>query len=105
MRLTTAKRVTSSIAALLMIGLGGISRASPAAASTFLFRYYREACPWRARCGGDSHAGFGGRLAETERPRGRHRAAGRPYLGGKACDQVRRDEYNKHGRSSTDTGK
>jgi transposase len=26
-------------------------------------------------------------------------------LGGKACDQVRRDEYNKHGRSSTDTGK
>jgi hypothetical protein len=54
---------------------------------------------------GDSHAGFGGRPAETERPKGRHRAAGRPYLGGKACDQVRRDEYNKHGRSSTDTGK
>ena len=26
-------------------------------------------------------------------------------LGGKACDQVRRDEYNKHGRSFTDTGK
>ena len=26
-------------------------------------------------------------------------------LGGKACDQVRRDEYNQHGRSSTDTGK
>jgi len=26
-------------------------------------------------------------------------------LGGKACDQVRRDEYNKHGRSSTDAGK
>jgi hypothetical protein len=29
---------------------------------------------------GDSHAGFGGRLAETKRPKGRHRAAGRPYL-------------------------
>ena len=29
---------------------------------------------------GDSHAGFGGRPAETERPKGRHRAAGRPYL-------------------------
>jgi transposase len=26
-------------------------------------------------------------------------------LGGKACDQVRRDEYNTHGRSSTDAGK
>jgi transposase len=26
-------------------------------------------------------------------------------LGGKAADQVRRDEYNIHGRSSTDTGK
>ena len=54
---------------------------------------------------GDSHAGFGGRLAETERPKGRHRAAGRPYLGGKAADQVRRDEYNRHGRSSTGEGK
>jgi hypothetical protein len=29
---------------------------------------------------GNSHAGFGGRPAETERPKGRHRAAGRPYL-------------------------
>ena len=54
---------------------------------------------------GDSHAGFGGRPAETERPKGRHRAAGRPYLGSQATDQVRRDEYNKHGRSSSDTGK
>ena len=27
---------------------------------------------------GDSHAGFGGRLGETERPKGRHRAPGRP---------------------------
>ena len=26
-------------------------------------------------------------------------------LGGKAADQVRRDEYNEHGRSGTDTGK
>lgn len=26
-------------------------------------------------------------------------------LGGKACDQVRRDEYNRHGRSSTAEGK
>ena len=28
-----------------------------------------------------------------------------PYLGGKAADQVRRDEYNQHGRSGTETGK
>jgi hypothetical protein len=41
---------------------------------------------------GDSHAGFGGRPAETERPKGRHRAAGRPYLAQRAVDQVRRDE-------------
>ena len=54
---------------------------------------------------GDSHAGFGGRPAETERPKGRHRAAGRPYLGGKAADQVRRDEYNRHGRSSSGEGR
>ena len=26
-------------------------------------------------------------------------------LGGKAADQVRRDEYNQHGRSGTETGK
>jgi transposase len=26
-------------------------------------------------------------------------------LGGKACDQVRRDEYNQHGRSGTEAGK
>ena len=51
------------------------------------------------------NTGFGGRLAETERPKGRHRAAGRPYLGSKAADQVRRDEYNRHGRSSTREGK
>ena len=34
---------------------------------------------------GDSHAGFGGRLAETERPKGRHRAAGRPYCATRRC--------------------
>ena len=39
----------------------------------------------------------------------RHRASGLPnhvvQLGGKAADQVRRDEYNRHGRSSTGEGK
>ena len=43
---------------------------------------------------GDSHAGFGGRLAETERPKGRHRAAGRPYLSTEALDEVRRETWN-----------
>jgi transposase len=28
---------------------------------------------------GNGHVRFGGRSAETERPKGRHRAAGRPY--------------------------
>src|SRR3954454_12540800 len=54
---------------------------------------------------GNSHAGFGGRPAETERPKGRHRAAGRPYLGARAVDQVRRDEWNLHERSHTPTGR
>jgi transposase len=54
---------------------------------------------------GDSHAGFGGRSAETEWPKGHHRAAGRPYLGGEAVDKVRRDEYNQQGRSGTEAGK
>jgi hypothetical protein len=27
----------------------------------------------------EPHTGFGGRLAETEQPKGSHRAAGRPY--------------------------
>src|SRR5450755_3721968 len=27
------------------------------------------------------------------------------HLGGKACDQVRRDQYNQHGRSSTSEGR
>jgi hypothetical protein len=40
---------------------------------------------------GNSHAGFGGRLAETERPTGRHRAAGRPYLATDALDEIRRE--------------
>jgi len=44
---------------------------------------------------GDSHAGFGGRPAETERPKGRHRAAGRPYLATKALDEVRREHWNE----------
>ena len=44
---------------------------------------------------GDSHAGFGGRLAETERPKGRHRAAGRPYAATKALDEVRREHWNE----------
>jgi transposase len=43
---------------------------------------------------GNSHAGFGGRPAETERPKGRHRAAGRPYLATKALDEVRREHWN-----------
>ncbi len=38
---------------------------------------------------GNSHAGFGGRPAETEQPKGCHRAAGRPYLGNRALDEVR----------------
>ena len=44
---------------------------------------------------GDSHAGFGGRPAETEQPKGRHRAAGRPYLATKALDEVRREHWNE----------
>ncbi len=28
---------------------------------------------------GDVHAGFGGRVEETEQPKGRHRASARPY--------------------------
>jgi hypothetical protein len=44
---------------------------------------------------GNSHAGFGGRSAETEQPRGCHRAAGRPYLANKALDEVRRDYWNQ----------
>jgi transposase len=54
---------------------------------------------------GNSHVRFGGRPAETGRPKGRHRAAGRPYLGQRAVDQVRRDEWNAHDRSHTKTGK
>jgi len=48
---------------------------------------------------------FGGRPAETEQPKGRHRAAGRPYLGQRAVDQVRREEWNAHDRSHTKAGK
>jgi transposase InsO family protein len=35
--------------------------------------------PWRARCGDNSHGGFGGRAAETHQPKGRQGAAVRPY--------------------------
>jgi len=34
---------------------------------------------WRARCGDDSHGGFGRRLGETGWSKGQHRAPGRPY--------------------------
>jgi transposase len=44
---------------------------------------------------GNSHAGFGGRPAETERPKGRHRAAGRPYLATDALDEIRREVWNE----------
>ena len=57
--------------------------------------------------GADPHAGwcgrgqgkpglyrFGGRPAETKRPKGRHRAAGRPYLATDALDVVRREVWN-----------
>ena len=54
---------------------------------------------------GNSHAGFGGRLAETERPKGRHRAAGRPYLAQRAVDDVRRTEWNAAGKSKSGHGR
>ena len=54
---------------------------------------------------GNSHVRFGGRPAETGRPKGRHRAAGRPYLAQRAVDQVRRDEWNAHERSHTPKGR
>ena len=54
---------------------------------------------------GNSRAGFGGLPAETERPKGRHRAAGRPYLSQRAVDQVRRGEWNAHDRSHTLKGR
>ncbi len=44
---------------------------------------------------GNSHAGFGGRPAETEQPKGCHRAAGRPYLATDALDEVRREVWNE----------
>jgi len=44
---------------------------------------------------GNSHAGFGGRPAETEQPKGRHRAAGRPYLASKALEEVRHERWNE----------
>jgi transposase len=48
---------------------------------------------------GDSHAGFGGRPAETERPKRRHRAAGRPYAATDALDEIRREIWNEARRA------
>jgi len=48
---------------------------------------------------GNSHAGFGGRLAETEQPKGCHRAASRPYLAGDALDKIRREVWNEARRA------
>jgi len=48
---------------------------------------------------GDSHAGFGGRSAETEWPKGHHRAAGRPYAATDALDEIRRAVWNEARRS------
>jgi transposase InsO family protein len=35
--------------------------------------------PWRARCGDNSHGGFGGRARETDQWKHRNRARVRPY--------------------------
>jgi hypothetical protein len=40
---------------------------------------------WRARCPVMWHAGFGGRVRETDRSKYRHRALIRPYLPGSAA--------------------
>jgi transposase len=50
--------------------------------------------PVESRMRGNSHVRFGGRPAETERPKGRHRAAGRPYLATDALDELRREVWN-----------
>ena len=51
--------------------------------------------PVKSPVRGNSHAGFGGRPAETERPKGRHRAAGRPYAATDALDTIRREVWNE----------
>ena len=61
--------------------------------------------PVESRMRRKAHVRFGGRRAETERRKRRHRAAGRPYLAQRAVDQVRRDEWNAHERSHTPKGK
>ena len=43
---------------------------------------------WRAGCGANSHARFGGRPAETDPPKDGHRAAGRPHLAGDRARSV-----------------
>ena len=48
---------------------------------------------------GNSHAGFGGRSAETERLKGRHRAPGRPYLATDALDEIRHEVWNEARRA------
>src|SRR2546425_12930288 len=61
--------------------------------------------PVESRMRRKAHVRFGGRRAETERRKRRHRAAGRPYLAQRAVDQVRRDEWNAHERSHTPKGR
>ena len=55
--------------------------------------------PVESRMRGNSHVRFGGRPAETERPKGRHRAAGRPYLATDALDEIRREVWNQARRA------
>jgi transposase len=43
-----------------------------------------------SRVRGNSHARFGRRPEETDRPKDRHRASGRPHLGTQVVDEVRR---------------
>jgi transposase len=48
---------------------------------------------------GNSQVRFGGRSAETERRKRRHRAADRPYLASDALDVVRREVWNEARRA------
>ena len=58
-----------------------------------------------SRMRGDSHVRFGGRPAETDRPRGWHRAAGRPYCRAPA-HRADTDHSVEHARggATTDAG-
>ncbi|MGZ6670050.1 MAG: ISL3 family transposase [Solirubrobacteraceae bacterium] len=60
---------------------------------------------WRARCGGTRTPGSEGGSGKRSGRKAATAPRVDPYLGGKAVDQVRRDEYNRHGRSSTEAGK